>query len=639
MQSLDPHCRKDSSPASSSCLDIDYVPEFKRSDSVYDELSINYAEFRLLQIEPTDDPTARIIARLFKASLDDPPPFEAVSYRWERTKKSHFIMINGVKFPVMSNVCASLSEFRRQSHPSSSTFWIDSLCIKQSCIQDRNIQVQLMGRIYSAASLVRMWIGSEFDLAGQAFELIRHCGPSDQISAELVAARVVQNEAGTRAVTKLLERDYWNRMWVFQEIVLAKDAVVHCGKLQVPWSNLRWLDAVSSKHELWRSDQIEKPWILDFRKAFFRIAHFCICPHEARYINNVLHPTRHLQCQDPRDKLYALKGVCEALTEIVEVDYSISVRDVFTAFAKNKILQDGDLSVLLTAGMWSPFNGDNINLPSWVPDLRGMGDVDIRYLAGTYTNEFDADGGVHFNQLHPVKSESFSEKDGNSIFEVHAILFGSIQSHRSLRGISHSDVDRKELIETFCSWTHDGKFSMLNLRQLFDGLIFSDSTTSMRCTHTEGHNEEVARGLVLGFYTDLNQLFGSDPVFIQFLESFEHSIPDSRTYRSLQEEVKLSDPNLLRLNRKKFLSRAAETTERQATALFLTVDGTLGTGPRGVQQDDMVCIIRGCRVPLILRLRDAYYSLIGPAYVSGIMHAVWADERSEKMGFEPIQLI
>lgn len=273
---------------------------------MYDELSITDGEFRLLQIEAADDPTTHVIARLFNASLDDPPPYEAVSYRWQQTKEFYFIKINGAKFPVMENVFLSLLECRRQSYPSSPIFWIDSVCVNQKCTQDRNTQVQLMGRIYSTASVVRMWIGTESDHADRAFALIRRCGIPGQTSADLVAANVIQDEVGTKAVTKLLQREYWNRMWVFQEIVLAREAVVHCGKLQAPWSELRWLDAVSSQHKLWREAQIEQPWVLQFRKALFRIAHFCISPDEARQVNNVLHPTRHLQCQDPRDKLYAL---------------------------------------------------------------------------------------------------------------------------------------------------------------------------------------------------------------------------------------------------------------------------------------------------------------------------------------------
>lgn len=632
----------DSHPASSSCSGIDSScrSSYNPPITVYDDLSTDDGEFRLLQIEAVDDHTTPIIARLFNASLDDPPRYEAVSYRWQQAQDTHFIVINGVKVPVMQNVFSALSEFRRRSYPSSPIFWIDSICINQNCTKDRNTQVQLMGRIYSTASGVRMWVGTEDDHADQAFELIRRCAMPGQTSAD-VAANVIWNEAGTRAVTKLLQRDYWNRMWVFQEIVLAREAVVHCGKHRVPWSSLRWLDAVSSEHKLWREAQIEKPWILQFRKALFRIAHFCISAEEARHINNVLHPTRHLQCQDPRDKLYALRGVCEALTDIVEVDYSVPVRTVFTDFAKKQILQAGNLSALLTAGLWSPLNGDDINLPSWVPDLRGMGSVDIRYLAGTYTNSFDADGGAaaSFDSLYPVKTGDFLEQDGKSILNIHAILFNVIQVRTPLRGVTHSDSSRKKLIEAFCSSSDDSKFSMLSLRQLFDSLIFRDKTTSMQCTPTERHTQQRARRLVLGFYEDLCQLFGPDPVFVEFLESFEYDTPAARGYKSLQEEAQLCGPNMLNLNRMDYLGRAAETTERQAAALFLTVDRLLGIGPCDVRQGDMVCIVRGCRVPLVLRLHDAYYRLVGPAYVSGIMEAVWADERNEKMGFEPIQLV
>lgn len=633
------HAMSRSCSISSKCQDIECISNINHTETIYDNLRTDYGEFRLLQIEPAADPTLHIITRLFKASLKNPPRYEAVSYRWEQTAKCHSISVNGVKFRVTRNVFSFLSEFRRQSHPSSPIFWIDSICINQNCTKDRNEQVQLMGKIYSTASLVRMWIGTESDLAGQAFELIRQCGTADRSPAEDVAANVMLNEIGTKAVTKLLQREYWNRVWVFQEIVLAKEAMVHCGELQAPWSSFRWLDAVSSKHILWLRAQIEHPWILEFRKALFRIAHFCISPEEAHHINNVLHPTRHLQCQDPRDKLYALRGVCRSLSWIVRVDYAIPVREVFTEFARRQVLSEKNLSALLTAGLWSPLNGADINLPSWVPDLRGMANVDIRYLAGTFTNSFDADGGAasSFDTLYPITPDDFFEIDSNSILNIHTMLFGYIQSHTLPQGISKSDIKRKELIKSFCCLTDGGKFSMLRLRQLFEGIIFSDKTTSMAGTVTEPHVWERARQLVLGFHEDLYRLFGPDPVFAQLLESFEHSASDSR--QSLQEEARLCDPYSLQVSRMAYLGRAAETTERQAAALFLTVDGHLGVGLRGVANQDMVCIVRGCRVPLVLRPHGAYYKLVCPAYVSGTMQAEWVDERSGKTGFEPTQLV
>lgn len=291
-------------------------------------------------------------------------------------------------------------------------------------------------------------------------------------------------------------------MWVFQEIVLAKEAVVHCGELHAPWSTFRWLDVVSSKHVLWLTAQLEHPWILELRRAVVRIAHFCISPLEARHINNVVHPTRHLLCQDPRDKLYALRGVCEALTGIIKVDYSVPVRDVFTAFAKRQILQDGNLSTLLTAGIWSPLNGDGINLPSWVTDLRGMGGVDIRYLAGNHINSFDANGSAFslYNAFYPVKHNDFLEDGGSSILSIHATLFDRIESHRPLQGILHLDTERRELVRSICFFIDDGAFSTWRLRQLFECLIFGDKTTLLQHPPAEWRIHERARRLVLGYH-------------------------------------------------------------------------------------------------------------------------------------------
>lgn len=121
--------------------------ECDHRELIYKESWVADGEFRLLQIEPAKDVTTPISARIFKASLNDPPIYEAVSYRWEWTKDAPCIMVNGVKFPVMDNVVSFLSEFRRQAFPASPILWIDSVCINQSCTEDRNIQVQLMGKI------------------------------------------------------------------------------------------------------------------------------------------------------------------------------------------------------------------------------------------------------------------------------------------------------------------------------------------------------------------------------------------------------------------------------------------------------------------------------------------------------------
>lgn len=101
----------DPSSLPSSCLGLDGVSDLHRPTSVYDEMSMNDGGIRLLQIEPADNTTTQIVTRLFKASLENAPPYEAVSYRWEQPEDSHFIIVNKTKFPVMRNVLSFLSDF------------------------------------------------------------------------------------------------------------------------------------------------------------------------------------------------------------------------------------------------------------------------------------------------------------------------------------------------------------------------------------------------------------------------------------------------------------------------------------------------------------------------------------------------
>lgn len=244
--------------------------------------------------------------------------------------------------------------------------------------------------------------------------------------------------------------------------------------------------------------------------------------------------------------------------------------------------------------------------------------------------------------FYPVKHGDFLEDDGNSVLNIHATLFDSVQCHRALSGITNSDTSRKELIKAFCLLTDEGSFSIWRLRQLFESLIFGDKTSLLQHPPPrERQIQERAKRLVLGFYEDLCRLFGPEPAFTDFLRLLECCMSESKGYKTLEEEVRLCDPEQLHLNQMEYLIRAAETTDRQAGSMFFTAAGRLGIGPRSVQRDDVVVIARGCRVPLVLRQCAPYYRLVGPVYVSGIMQGevVRHHERKGPLSFEPVQLV
>ena len=53
--------------------------------------------------------------------------------------------------------------------------------------------------------------------------------------------------------------------------------------------------------------------------------------------------------------------------------------------------------------------------------------------------------------------------------------------------------------------------------------------------------------------------------------------------------------------------------------LFHTASGYLGLGPPTIQPKDLVCVLRGCSMPLVLRQVDCHHVLVGQCHVLGLM--------------------
>lgn len=90
-----------------------------------------------------------------------------------------------------------------------------------------------MGRIYSEASPVRVWLGKECPGVKVVFKLVDDCGDYPQ---EEALTRILRDEQASRALSDILHRSYWSRMWMFQEIALAGHVIIHCGSNEMPWT-------------------------------------------------------------------------------------------------------------------------------------------------------------------------------------------------------------------------------------------------------------------------------------------------------------------------------------------------------------------------------------------------------------------
>lgn len=131
---------------------------------------------RLARQLASDAFDAPIRLEVFEVDLDDVdlcPPYEALSYVWGApTATIPLVCDNGVLL-VTLNCDSALRHLRLAADHR--ILWIDAICIDQGITQDaideRNVQVAMMGEIYGKASGTICWIGEETPYTK---EVIRH---------------------------------------------------------------------------------------------------------------------------------------------------------------------------------------------------------------------------------------------------------------------------------------------------------------------------------------------------------------------------------------------------------------------------------------------------------------------------------
>lgn len=283
----------------------------------YFSLDKNGREIRLLRILPSSS-HYRIRCKIITTELDLAPRYSAVSYAWGTSALKCQIQLNGFEVSVRENLHEFLLQAQTWSGGERKLYWIDALCIDQSNNGERSHQVDLMARIYSKADRVLVWLGP----AGESSNLAMRCLATG--SASQKARDRSKTKAGV-ALLRLCQRAYWTRLWVLQELALAKAAVIICGADQVPWTTFRSMlgeaDGVSRIPRLDGEDNT--PTLRSAAATMLRLVHQSY--HKATLYEKIIE-TRHLECADVRDKVFALLGMPHnSGEEHIRPDYDVDI--------------------------------------------------------------------------------------------------------------------------------------------------------------------------------------------------------------------------------------------------------------------------------------------------------------------------
>jgi hypothetical protein len=310
-------------------------------------------QLRLLNFsQPHSD--ADIACELSTWDHDTAPPYAAVSYVWSEPTAPVTITINGHLFDVGRNCHYALWQVSQHLQPQLQYFWMDAICIDQQNSDERGFQVQQMGRFFEGAEVVFSCVGphgdgSELVLTAllQLKELVRELLQSRRLKPAMALFPKIPKWSVFREILSrqwsalespgsfydflrdwysayraLGDRTYWSRLWIYQEVRLARDLRVLCGSSAMHSSSLltashttvTWGDLTSSGVS---TEQVKQcPWPEHWHRInmWFMLADFPgpisdETKIRGRALEQMMWLTCKLDCLDFPDHLYGILHV------------------------------------------------------------------------------------------------------------------------------------------------------------------------------------------------------------------------------------------------------------------------------------------------------------------------------------------
>ncbi|PKS05467.1 hypothetical protein jhhlp_008844 [Lomentospora prolificans] len=590
----------------------------------YHPLNQEKNEIRLLRIlkptpAPTDGPssesntTITIRCDIFHANLDEAPPYNALSYTWGPPASPQIpILLEGKTFFVRENLWMALECF--QSADREMVIWIDAICINQESIPERNSQVPKMTQIYRQADQVLAWLGAGDEASTLAFKFLREFG-QPTVTQEWALQQLGSRKTQLQTLSKLFQHEYWMRMWVLQELTVAKSTIICCGGdsiagetvirvqkllIGIRGSGLTYsvlLEAMDN--DVFAMDIVGDEGLLKIQdwneSATKKNLSFLECL--------LLHADR--SATDPRDMIYGLANIANEKSKYkISVDYALSIPKLYTVFAKTEIQNSRTLLILTRAGLAHTRQA----LPSWVPDWSTIKSSHV-FLQDARQPQY------HF------KAAGETEPDVNfnlagTIMSMKAITLGHISILGKPTNMA-SDRDLKESAMAFWNW-----WSLIDVRDSQQHETFVRTILAKKPDNTNNASQLLH---ILGMFGDFIKETHPDQKVDEVLEKYWQEFIDVSMNRRVGLMGRSYDRKIKELERDKQIVRswrrifAAYCWDRR---FFLDNHGRMGLVPDEAKEGDVVCIPLGCSCPIVLRANQGSWVVVGEAYVDGMMNGM-----------------
>ncbi|OJJ68816.1 hypothetical protein ASPBRDRAFT_132240 [Aspergillus brasiliensis CBS 101740] len=281
---------------------------------------------RMIDLLPDRERSAPIRCKVFSYNLSDRTGsthlYEALSYTWGSGLARHSIIVNGYILPVTENLHTALLYLR--DHQLVRTLWVDAICINQKDNDEKANQIPFMQYIYANADRVIVWLGEPDRNGGDALETIRRLAEHKALMR--LKPRQFDHLRDDAACQKLLRNDWFRRIWVLQEVGVARCITVQLGLTKI--DGYAFCEGVGSLDVSLLPEYI-LPVISLIQGSIFRSRNATDLPGILS-IGELIDMYHSHSATVPHDKIYALLGLCsdDPETPCLKPNYHLTYDEV-----------------------------------------------------------------------------------------------------------------------------------------------------------------------------------------------------------------------------------------------------------------------------------------------------------------------
>ena len=520
----------------------------------------------------------------------------------------------------------------------------DQICINQEDILEKEHQVAKMSDIFSKAGQVLVWLGEESDFmhltttlsAIRALSEFTEAPTMTSIHAFLKERATNQQvERAIDGMCSIYGRPWFSRLWVRQEVALAKMATFFCGAHAISLKTLArtcdlllraragvsfedWSESTAVNHDAWRALPLTVAFDL-----FDLVRVISAKPSIKQSLLDAIRLSIGLKYAKSEDRVYAILPLSSAASNRTLLpDYRKPLgrlwRECAAYMLKDHMLWnelrgvDQNCPAVVMALSATQEDSQTIERPSWAPELDMLGErssdkIDHYQI---YSGRFSAGGQGEFCPI--------IDQNGREDLKLRGCLCASVL--KTLPDSRQSPAWEMRLrTDAAAYWEY------IRARMV---------PWYIKCRAFATQHGWRDQQVPMEFSVLLTE--GID---VNGTEAVTRNVPDFKTFSrlglsgdSLQENGVSKRQIFEDLSPFIDLSPWGHDTLDEGRIMAAFSDNRIGWVPETTKQGDLVFLLEGAPFPFIVRksTTGSAYTIVGDAYVHGIMDgSLWKEKESE----------